>query len=353
MSNITGNRIKISIFGQSHSRAIGFTLEGLPAGIRIDMERLKAFMQRRAPGNSPLATQRKEADEPEFIAGLADGLTCGAPLTVLIWNKDAHSKDYSNIKDMPRPGHADYTASVKYGGYNDIAGGGQFSGRLTAPLCAAGAIALQLLEERGIRVFSHIYSIADVKDTPYPLTGPFEDVSGKELPVIDNDVMNKMQERILKAKEELDSVGGTVECAVTGVRAGLGDPMFDGIENTIARMVFGIPAVKGLEFGRGFEAASLRGSENNDEFCIEEGVIKTRTNNHGGILGGITSGMPIVFRTAFKPTPSIARPQKSVSLSKMEEGVLEIKGRHDPCIVIRAVPCVEAAAALSILDHVL
>ena len=353
MSNITGNRIKLGIFGQSHSRAIGFTLEGLPAGIRIDMERLKAFMQRRAPGNSPLATQRKEADEPEFIAGLADGLTCGAPLTALIWNKDAHSKDYSNIKDMPRPGHADYTASVKYGGYNDIAGGGQFSGRLTAPLCAAGAIALQLLEDRGIRVFSHIYSIADVKDTPYPLTGPFEDVSGKELPVIDNDVMNKMQERILKAKEELDSVGGIVECAVTGVGAGLGDPMFDGIENTIARMVFGVPAVKGLEFGRGFEAASLRGSENNDEFCIEEGVIKTRTNNHGGILGGITSGMPIVFRTAFKPTPSIARPQKSVSLSKMEEGVLEIKGRHDPCIVIRAVPCVEAAAALSILDHII
>ena len=353
MSNITGNRIRINIFGQSHSKAIGVTIEGLPAGIRIDTERLKAFMSRRAPGNSPLATARKEADEPEFISGLSDGVTCGAPLTALIWNKDAHSKDYSDIKDMPRPGHADYTAYVKFGGFNDIAGGGQFSGRLTAPLCIAGGIALQLLEEQGIRVFSHIYSIADVKDTPYPLTGPFEDVSGKELPVINNDVINEMQQRILSAKEELDSVGGIVECAVTGVWAGLGDPMFDGIENTIAGMIFGIPAVKGIEFGRGFEAAALRGSQNNDEFCLEDGKIKTRTNNHGGILGGITSGMPIVFRTAFKPTPSIARPQKSVSLSRMEEGVLEIKGRHDPCIVTRAVPCVEAAAALSVLDHII
>ena len=353
MSNITGNRIRINIFGQSHSKAIGVTIEGLPAGIRIDTERLKAFMSRRAPGNSPLATARKEADEPEFISGLSDGVTCGAPLTALIWNKDAHSKDYSDIKDMPRPGHADYTAHVKFGGFNDIAGGGQFSGRLTAPLCIAGGIALQLLEEQGIRVFSHIYSIADVKDTPYPLTGPFEDVSGKELPVINNDVINEMQQRILSAKEELDSVGGIVECAVTGVWAGLGDPMFVGIENTIAGMIFGSPAVKGIEFGRGFEAAALRGSQNNDEFCLEDGKIKTRTNNHGGILGGITSGMPIVFRTAFKPTPSIARPQKSVSLSRMEEGVLEIKGRHDPCIVTRAVPCVEAAAALSVLDHII
>ena len=352
MSSSYGNNLKLTIFGQSHSAAIGMTLEGVPAGFEIDMDALSQFMGRRAPGRNEFSTPRKEADAPEFLSGLVGNVTCGAPVTAIIRNTNTRSSDYDELKTLPRPGHADYTAEVKYGGYQDHSGGGDFAGRLTAPLCVAGGIALQLLEEQGIRVYSHIYSIADVKDAPYPLAGPFEDASGKELPVINNDVINEMQQRILRAKEELDSVGGIVECAVTGVKAGLGDPMFDGIENTIARMIFGIPAVKGIEFGRGFEAAALRGGENNDEFFIEGVTIKTRTNNHGGILGGITSGMPIVFRTAFKPTPSIARPQKSVSLSKMEEGVLEIKGRHDPCIVIRAVPCVEAAAALSVLDHI-
>ncbi len=353
MGNIIGEKYKINIFGQSHSKAIGVVIEGLPAGFEIDMERLCAFMARRAPGGE-LATKRREADIPEFISGLVDGRTCGAPVTAIIRNNDAHSSDYSNIKDMPRPGHADYTAHVKYNGFNDIAGGGQFSGRLTAPLCIAGGIALQLLEQKGIRFFSHIYSIADIKDTPYDLSGPFEDVAGNELPVINGNVIEPMKKAILKAREELDSVGGVIECAVTGVPAGFGDPMFDGVENRIAKMVFGIPAVKGIEFGRGFEAAFLKGSENNDEFCLGNSVgIRTKTNNHGGILGGITSGMPIVFRTAFKPTPSIAREQKSVSLSKMEEGVLSIKGRHDPCIAVRAVPCVEAAAAAVILDLLL
>ncbi len=351
MGNITGKNIKISIFGQSHSKAIGVTIEGLPAGLEIDMDSLGAFMARRAPGGE-LATARKEADIPEFISGLSGGRTCGAPLTAVIYNSDARSKDYSNIKDMPRPGHADYTAHVKFGGYNDIAGGGQFSGRLTAPLCIAGGIALQLLKREGISVYSHILSIAEVKDTPYKLEGPFLDVSGKELPVINNDVIEPMKQAVLNARTELDSVGGIIECAIDGLRAGLGEPMFDGMENRIAGLAFGIPAVKGIEFGRGFEAAALRGSENNDEFCIENGEIRTKTNNHGGILGGITSGMPIVFRVAFKPTPSIARPQKSVSLSRLEEGVLEIKGRHDPCIAIRAVPCVEAVAALAVLDFI-
>ncbi|MCR4654623.1 MAG: chorismate synthase [Lachnospiraceae bacterium] len=377
MSNIIGDKFRVNIFGQSHSRAIGVVMEGLPAGFEIDMERLCAFMARRAPGGE-LATKRREADIPEFISGLSGGKTCGAPLTAIIRNNDAHSGDYSNIKDMPRPGHADYTAYVKYNGFNDIAGGGQFSGRLTAPLCIAGGIAVQLLEKRGIGVYSHIYSIADIKDTPYALCGPFVDVSEKELPVINNDVIDPMKQAIQRAREELDSIGGIIECALTGVPAGLGEPMFGGIENRIAGTVFGIPAVKGIEFGRGFEAALLKGSENNDEFCIEaaqekpsgispgedlsegsakpSGIsfeIRTRTNNHGGILGGITSGMPVVFRAAFKPTPSIAREQKSVSLSRMEEGILTIKGRHDPCIAVRAVPCIEAAAAVVMLDLVL
>ncbi|MCR5790522.1 MAG: chorismate synthase [Lachnospiraceae bacterium] len=350
MGNSFGEQIQIHIFGQSHAKAIGVTIEGLPAGLLIDEEKLHAFLRRRAPGGSPLATARQETDTPEFISGLSDGRTCGAPLTAVIWNRDAHSKDYSDIRDMPRPGHADYTAYVKYQGFNDIAGGGQFSGRLTAPLCIAGGIALQLLSEKGIRVCSHIYALAGISDTPYALTGPFPDVSGKELPVINNDVIEPMRAAVAAAKAELDSVGGIVECAVEGVPAGIGEPMFDGLENKIARIVFGIPAVKGIEFGEGFGAAGLRGSENNDPFCLAEGEIRTKTNHHGGILGGISSGMPIVFRTAFKPTPSIAKPQQSVSLSKREEGTLTIKGRHDPCIVLRAVPCVEAAAALALLD---
>ncbi|MCR4922515.1 MAG: chorismate synthase [Lachnospiraceae bacterium] len=350
MSNYYGNNIHLNIFGQSHSQAIGVTIEGLPAGIKIDLDRLDAFMARRAPGQNALTTARKEKDAYEIICGLAEGRTCGAPLTALIYNKDQHSKDYSNIKDMPRPGHADYTAAVKYRGFNDIAGGGKFSGRLTAPMCIAGGIFIQLLEERGINIFSHIYSIKDVKDKPYELTGPFEDVSQKELPVIDNNVMEAMKETVAKAKSELDSVGGVIECAVTGLEAGLGEPMYDGIENLIARTVFAVPAVKGIEFGRGFEASLLYGSENNDEFRIKDGRIYTETNNAGGILGGISSGMPIVFRAAFKPTPSIARAQKSVSLSKKEEGILEIKGRHDPCIVLRALPCIESAAAIALFD---
>ncbi|MCR5107700.1 MAG: chorismate synthase [Lachnospiraceae bacterium] len=350
MSNYFGNRIKIDIFGQSHSKAIGVTIEGLPAGIDIDEDKLREFLKRRAPGRDQLTTGRKEADEYEIICGMADGKTCGAPLTALIYNKDQHSKDYSNIKDMPRPGHADYTAAVKYDGYNDIAGGGKFSGRLTAPMCIAGGIIMQLLEKEGIRITSHIYSIKDIKDTPYDLNGPFTDVSNRELPVLDKEVIEPMKAAVLEAKNRLDSVGGIIECAITGLRAGIGEPMFDGIENLISRTVFAIPAVKGIEFGRGFEAAGIYGSENNDEFCLSEGQIVTKTNNHGGILGGITSGMPIVFRAAFKPTPSIARPQQSVSLSKMQEGTLEIKGRHDPCIVLRALPCVESAAAIALYD---
>ncbi len=350
MSNFFGENIRINIFGQSHSQAIGCTIEGLPPGFEPDMNELLAFMERRAPGRNSFSTPRKEGDVPEFICGLVDGKTCGAPITALIYNTNTRSKDYSDLKDMPRPSHADYTASVKFGGYNDIAGGGQFSGRLTAPLCIAGGLVMQLLKKEGITVNAHISSIAGIKDKQYPFTGPFEDVSKKELPVIDDDAMEKMKAAIEEARSEGDSVGGVIECAVSGVPAGIGDPMFDGLENIISRAVFAIPAVKGIEFGCGFAAADMKGSQHNDEFIIKEGEIRTATNNHGGILGGISSGMPIVFRAAIKPTASIAKEQRSISLSKMEEGTLSIVGRHDPCIVQRAVPCIEAAAALAVYD---
>jgi len=325
MASIYGQNIKISIFGQSHSEAIGVVIDGLPPGFAIDFDKLEAFMQRRAPGRSEHSTKRSEPDVPEFLSGLnADGVTCGAPLCAVIRNTDTRSQDYDKLRDVPRPGHADYTAHVKYGGHHDIRGGGHFSGRLTAPLCVAGGICIQLLEREGIEVAAHIASIGGNADNPYV--------------------------EIESAKRDDDSVGGVIECVATGVPTGLGEPMFDGVENRIASIVFGIPAVRGIEFGNGFDAARLCGSENNDAFLMDGDAVKTRTNNHGGILGGITSGMPLKFRVAIKPTPSIASEQDSVSLSERKDVKLKIIGRHDPCIVPRAVPCVEAAAAIAIYD---
>lgn len=353
MSSVYGNRLTVSIFGQSHSPAIGVTIDGIPAGFSIDFKELDRFLARRAPGNNAFSTARKEADKPEFLSGLVGNVTCGAPLTAIIRNTNTRSGDYDNLRDLPRPGHADLTAQIKYGGFQDVAGGGHFSGRLTAPLCIAGGICLQLLKDRGIFVSAHIASIGAIPDRRFdPLTAT-ESVAGKDFPVLDDVQGEKMLACIAAAKADGDSVGGTVECAVTGLPAGLGDPMFDGMENRIARICFGIPAVKGLEFGNGFAGSALRGSENNDAFTIETGSIRTCTNHHGGILGGITSGMPLLFRAAFKPTPSIAKPQQSVRLSTMQEDTLEIHGRHDPCIVPRAVPCVEAAAAIAVYDALL
>ena len=257
---------------------------------------------------------------------------------------------------MPRPGHADYTAFVKYGLSHDIRGGGHFSGRLTACLCIAGGICLQYLErEEGIRIGAHVSEISGVCDKAFDMVSPEIDKVKTELPiaVLDENAGERMMEEILRAKSELDSVGGIIECAATGVPAGLGEPMFDGIENNIAKIVFGIPAVKGVEFGAGFASARMRGSENNDEFCMDGDKISTKTNNHGGALGGISSSLPIVFRAAIKPTPSIAKAQGSVSLTENKEKELEITGRHDPCIVPRAVPCMEAAMAFSLCDMIL
>lgn len=351
MSSEIGNKIKISIFGESHGEAIGVVINNLPAGEKIDEEELRAFMQRRQGGNNPFSTPRKEADEVKFLAGIYQGFTTGAPLCAIIENNNTRSKDYN--ADIPRPGHADYTAYIKYGGFSDHRGGGHFSGRLTAPLCIAGGILIQILKRRGIEIISHIYSIGNVCDKPFNPVSP--DISGidTEFPLLNPSLKEKMQNEIIEAKADKNSVGGVVECAICGVPAGLGEPVFGGIENKIASTVFGIGAVKGIEFGIGFEAAKMRGSLVNDPFIIDNGEIKTATNNHGGILGGISSGMPIIFRTAFKPTPSISKLQKSVSLSKMEETDLEIIGRHDPCIVLRALPCIESAAAAVIADLLL
>lgn len=348
-STFTGLALRLSIFGQSHSEAIGMTIDGLPAGLPIDLDKLQAFLNRRAPGQNDWSTPRKEEDRPEFLCGLRDGFTCGAPLTAIIHNNNTRPRDYSQLKITPRPGHADYTAELKYRGFQDYSGGGHFSGRLTAPLCIAGGVLKQMLESKGITVDARIESIAGIRDDS-PFTAS---VADKRFPVVDDAVGEQMREAIAAARAEGDSVGGVIECVVRGVPAGIGEPMFDGIENQIARAVFAVPAVKGIEFGAGFAAANMRGSENNDPFTVRDGKVETLTNNAGGILGGISNGMPVVFRAAVKPTPSIAKEQQSVNLNTMQPEALSITGRHDPCIVPRAVPVIEAAAALAISDLIL
>lgn len=354
MSSTYGQRFRFTVFGQSHAPAIGVTIEGIPAGIRPDLGRLQAFLERRAPGRDATATPRKEADYAEILSGLADGVTCGAPLTAIIRNTNTRSADYDALRDCPRPGHADFTAAARYGGFQDVSGGGHFSGRLTAPLCIAGGIALQILESMGITVGAHIQTVEAVADDafdPMHITAAgLKALTRMPMPVLRQGADEEMRAAILDALQENDSVGGIIECAAVGLPAGWGDPMFDGMENRIAQIVFGIPAVRGLEFGAGFAAAAMRGSRHNDPYTVKDGKVQTLTNHHGGILGGITSGMPLIFRAAIKPTPSIGTPQQSVRLSSMEETMLTVGGRHDPCIVPRAVPVMEAAAACAIYD---
>lgn len=352
MSSTYGEQLKVSIFGQSHGNAIGMTMDGIPAGLPVDPDRLQEFLNRRAPGQNDYSTPRREEDRPEFLSGIINGFTCGAPIAAMIRNKNTRSGDYENLKDCPRPGHADYTAQIKYGGFQDSAGGGHFSGRLTAPLCIAGGLCKQWLESLGIRIGAHLSSIAGIADLPVKLDwcSPNLDSIGSEFPVINPNAGAKMREAIAQARADGDSVGGTIECVITGLPAGIGDPMFGGMESRIAQIVYGIPAIKGLEFGSGFHGSTLRGSENNDPYVIDNGQVRTGTNNAGGILGGITTGMPLVFTVAIKPTPSIARSQQSVSLQNTCVQTLEIKGRHDPCLAPRAVPVIEAAAAIAVFD---
>ncbi|MDR0531469.1 MAG: chorismate synthase [Oscillospiraceae bacterium] len=319
MSSRFGNNVTFSVFGQSHSEAIGVVIDGLPAGEAIDMQQVQAFMDRRAPGNRPSDTPRREADVPRVLSGLVHHVTCGAPLCAVIQNTDTHPEDYEKLRDIPRPGHADYPLRVKFQGFQDIRGGGHASGRLTAPLCFAGAVCAQILARKGIELVARIVEMGDVKAAAF--TG--------------------------------DSVGGVIECEARGLPAGLGEPMFGGVENRLAAAIFGIPAVRGIEFGAGFAAARMKGSEHNDAYRLEGEQVRTATNHHGGVLGGVTTGMPLVFRIAIKPTPSIARTQTTVDFARNRETELAVGGRHDVCIVPRVVPVAEAVTACVLLDLLL
>lgn len=349
-----GNNIKIQVFGQSHSEAIGIVIDGFPAGVAVDEERLASFMARRAPGRNAFSTTRKEADRPAFLSGVCNGVTTGAPICAVVKNTNTRSGDYDKLLDVPRPSHADLAAFCKYGNDRDHRGGGEFSGRLTAPLCIAGFLCMEVLRKSGILIGAHIASIGTSSDDLYdPASVTSEDLLSagtKDFPVLNDQKGLAMQDAILEAKKDADSVGGVVECAVIGMPAGQGNSSFGGIEGRLSLALFGIPAVKGVEFGSGFAGSSMRGSQNNDPIRTDGKHIFTATNHAGGILGGISNGMPIVFRAAFKPTPSIGLVQESVSLSAMKNVSLQIEGRHDPCIVQRAVPVVEAVTAIAILD---
>ena len=355
MSSTYGEKIKISVFGESHGGGIGVVIDGLPAGEAIDFDAVLAQMARRAPGRDKTATPRKESDLPRVLSGMLGDVLTGAPLCAVIENTNTRSQDYGDLLAKPRPGHSDYTAYIKYHGANDIRGGGHFSGRITAPLVFAGAVCRQLLERRGIQIAAHIQSVGSIHDKPFdPVAVPsalIKRLSASFFALIDESAEEAVRAEIEAARLAQDSVGGTIECAVTGLPAGVGEPMFDGLEGAIAKAVFGVPAVKGIEFGAGFALAAMRGSRANDAFCYDNGHVVTETNHCGGILGGIANGMPLIFRCAVKPTPSISQPQKTVDLQTGENTVLTIHGRHDPCIVPRAVPVIEAVTALAIINE--
>ena len=358
MSSTWKNNISFTVFGESHGPAIGVCMDNVPPGESIDVDKIYKFMARRAPKKDGTTTMRNEKDIPQIISGFHNGKTTGTPLVAMIANSDQHSQDYNNLSRLARPGHADYTGALRYRGFNDIRGGGHFSGRLTAPLCFAGAVAQQILEKRGIYIGAHISEIHGITDKAFdPINTSRQDIidlKEKDFPVIIDVQGNEMKKEILNARENQDSVGGIIECIAINVPAGIGSPIFDGLENSIAQLIFGIPAIKGLEFGAGFDVAKMTGAENNDEVYVNErGIVVTKTNNHGGILGGISSGMPITLKVAVKPTPSISQPQETIDYSAMKNETLVVKGRHDPCIVARAVPCVEAAVSLAVLSHML
>lgn len=369
MKSTFGNNIRVSIWGGSHEPAIGVDISGIPAGTVIDMDQLETFLRRRAPGSNPFGTKRREPDIPVPVKGLipaAGGISESEPsasrfmtvtepnISLEIRNTDTRSSDYKALRTVPRPGHADYTARLRYGDTLNMAGGGPFSARMTAPLCIAGGIALQILAQQGIEIGAHILSIGDIEDTPIDPVNPdmptLHKLKAENLAVISEDARQQMEACIINAGKGLDSVGGIIEACVLHIPGGIGGAMYDGLESALAPILFGIPAVKGVEFGAGFNASRLYGSQNNDPFYYDGDYVRTRTNNHGGILGGITTGMPLIVRLAFKPTPSISKEQDSVDLDTKENTKLIVKGRHDPCVVPRAVPIVEAALAIGILD---
>jgi chorismate synthase len=349
MSNTWGERLRLSIFGESHGKAIGIIIDGLPQGEAVDPVQIAAEMRRRAPGNSALSTARREEDSVELLSGLMDGFTTGAPVCGMIANTDARSRDYGT---KLRPGHADLSAYLNYGGKMDLRGGGVFSGRLTAPLVFAGAVAKQILARRGVTAAARILSIGEISDPANPAPEQWRQLSG-ELPVCSPAIAEAMRREILGAKEQGDSLGGVIEAAAFGVPAGLGSPFFGSVESAVSSLLFSVPAVKGVEFGDGFRLARMRGSEANDPILLENGRLRTSSNHNGGILGGITNGMPLLVRAAIKPTPSIGLEQATVDTATMEETRLVVGGRHDPCIVPRAVPVIEACLALGLLDRIL
>lgn len=356
MSSMTGNKLKVSIFGESHGEAIGVVMDGLPFGIEIDLSFIEKQMARRAPGKNSISTTRSEGDSFSIVSGIFEGRTTGAPLCAMIRNQDTRSKDYSELKIKMRPGHSDYPGHVKYSGFNDYRGGGHFSGRITAPLLFAGSLAMQILERhKGIYIGSRIQKIYTVEDS-----SPFEEspesvlnLRNKEFPAIGDEASEKMQQEILKAREEGDSVGGVAETLILNVPAGYGEPFFDSVESRLSHMMFSIPAVKAIEFGEGFNMANMKGSQANDPYMVNGTQVLTRSNNNGGILGGITNGMPIKFRTAIKPTPSISKIQETVNIEEMQNTTMQVTGRHDPCILHRAIPVIDGAAALVVLDLIL
>lgn len=355
MGSTWGNHLKISIFGESHGPGVGVVINGFPAGFSLDMDYILAEMKRRAPGQRELTTDRKEADIPVIMSGILEGVTTGAPICALIHNTDMHSKDYDEVINIPRPSHSDYTGHVRYGGYNDIRGGGHFSGRLTAPLVFAGALCKGYLRQnKHIEIGAHLFSLGEIMDRPFDLVHVSSDqlksLQKESFPVLEQDAGLRMRKAVEEAKMDQNSLGGIIECAATGIKAGLGSPIFDNVESRIASLIYGIPAVKGIEFGQGFEMSKKTGAEVNDCFIKTNHMIGTKTNHNGGLLGGITTGMPIVLRVAFKPTPSISSEQVTLNLSSGEEEILVIKGRHDPCIALRCPVIVEAAVAVAIMD---
>lgn len=354
MSGMYGMNIKMAIYGESHGASIGLVIDGMPPGLKLDLEAIEKEMARRAPGKNQLSTQRKESDTFAIQSGFFEGYTTGTPLCVIIKNGDQHSKDYSILKDKMRPGHADYAGFVRYQGFNDYRGGGHFSGRLTAPLVFIGAVAKQALAQEGMLVGAHILQIADIKEENFNPLGiddkTVAELNVKEFAVLDDAIGEKMQAKIIEAKAELNSVGGVIETMVTHVPAGLGAPYFDSVESRLSHALFSVPAVKGLEFGDGFGISAMTGAEANDALHYEDGKVVADTNHNGGITGGITNGMPVTFRVAIKPTPSISREQKTVSLAEQCDTTLTIVGRHDPCIVQRAVPVIEAVTAWTMWD---
>ena len=350
MKNTFGSSISVTLFGESHGAAIGAVIDGLAPGIEIDNEYINERLNERRPAGA-ISTSRVEADEYEILSGAFNGKTTGTPLTIIIRNNNTKSKDYSSLLDMPRPSHADYTANVKYHGYQDYRGGGHFSGRITAALVAAGAIVRCALEKKGIYIGTHIKTLHGVSDRDFDnYKEDIEALKGVTIPVLSEESREKMEAEILLARKDGDSVGGTLESAIIGIPAGVGEPWFDTVEGILAHALFSVPGIKGVEFGAGFAISDMLGSEANDDFATDGKQIFTKTNNNGGINGGITNGMPLIFRCAVKPTPSIFKPQGTVSLSDMTEQTLVIEGRHDPAIIHRARAVVDAVCAIAVAD---